>query len=114
MPAEGDEFLRAAEQLKQAAEPTRLRTLALLAEEPRDVGTLVRDLGLNSQPAVSHHLALMKAGRLIERRRDGKRSIYSLTDQGRALVGAVRGLIDEETAHVRAYDGKRQAPEMEG
>ena len=81
---------QAATLLKQAADPTRLQVLLLLAERERNVSTLSADLGQQSQPAVSHHLALLRHGRLIEPRRQGKNNVYSLTDEGRKLTEAVR------------------------
>ena len=44
--------------LKQVSDPTRLQVLMLLFQEERNVGSLCSDLGNQSQPAVSHHLAL--------------------------------------------------------
>jgi hypothetical protein len=38
-------------------------------------------------------LALLRHGRLIDPRRNGKNNIYSLTDTGRALVAAVKGFV---------------------
>jgi DNA-binding transcriptional ArsR family regulator len=76
--------------LKQVSDPTRLQVLMLLAEKERNVGGLCADLGNQSQPAVSHHLALLRHGRLIEPRREGKNNVYSLTEQGRKLAETVR------------------------
>jgi len=84
---------QAAMLLKQVSDPTRLQVLMLLAEEERNVGSLCSDLGNQSQPAVSHHLALLRHGRLIEPRREGKNNVYSLTDEGRNLAETVRSLI---------------------
>lgn len=84
--------LRAAEQLKFAADGTRLGILILLAEAERDVATLVADTGALSQPAVSHHLSILRAARLVEPTRHGKRRVYALTDAGRRLVDAVVAL----------------------
>jgi DNA-binding transcriptional ArsR family regulator len=78
--------------LKQAADPTRLQVLLLLAEQERNVSTLCADLGHQSQPAVSHHLALLRHGRLIEPRRQGKNNVYSLTEEGRKLAEAIRSM----------------------
>src|SRR6266446_8026605 len=61
------EIRRVAELLKQVSDPTRLQVLMLLAEKERNVSELCSDLGTQSQPAVSHHLALLRHGRLIER-----------------------------------------------
>lgn len=82
----------AADLLKQASDPTRLRVLLMLAEGERNVTAIVEGLGLSSQPAVSHHLSLLRHGGLIEPSRDGKFVVYGLTDKGRALAGAVAGV----------------------
>jgi DNA-binding transcriptional ArsR family regulator len=86
------EVRQAAMLLKQVSDPTRLQVLLLLAEQERNVSTLCADLGHQSQPAVSHHLALLRHGRLIEPRRQGKNNVYSLTDEGRKLAEAVRDM----------------------
>ena len=41
------------------------------------------------QNLVSHHMKVLKAGRLVRSRRDGKMTMYSLTEEGRALLGAL-------------------------
>lgn len=86
------EIRRVADLLKQVSDPTRLQVLMLLNEKERNVSELCADLGTQSQPAVSHHLALLRHGRLIEPRRSGKHNFYGLTEAGRELarvVGAV-------------------------
>jgi ArsR family transcriptional regulator, zinc-responsive transcriptional repressor len=75
---------RAANLLKHVSDPTRLQVVSLLAEGERHVGGLCEDL-IQSQPAVSHHLALLRLGGIIERRRQGKNNFYSLTDAGERL-----------------------------
>ena len=79
--------------LKQASDPTRLQVLLLLSEKERNVGELVIAAHTLSQPACSHHLSLLRHGRLIEPRRDGKHNYYGLTDSGRALVAAVTPIV---------------------
>jgi DNA-binding transcriptional ArsR family regulator len=83
---------RAAILLKQASDPTRLQILVLLAAGERHVGGLCDDLN-QTQPAVSHHLALLRHGGLISPRRSGKQNFYSLTDSGAALATIVKGLV---------------------
>ena len=46
-----------------------------------------------SQPAVSHHLALLRHGGIIAPRRQGKNNFYSLTDTGADLAHVVKNLI---------------------
>ncbi len=61
---------------KLFADETRLRILVYLMQHGElNVRTLCEMLG-QSQPAVSHHLALLRANRLIECRRDGKHNFY--------------------------------------
>jgi DNA-binding transcriptional ArsR family regulator len=83
------EIRRVAELLKQVSDPTRLQVLMLLSEKERNVSELCSDLGTQSQPAVSHHLALLRHGRLIEPRRSGKHNFYALTEAGRELARVV-------------------------
>jgi DNA-binding transcriptional ArsR family regulator len=87
-----NQLVQAAMLLKQASDPTRLRVLMILAGEERNVGQLVKALGLMSQPAVSHHLALLRHGGLIEPRRDGKNNFYSLTEKGMQLCRAIEAV----------------------
>ncbi len=87
------EIRRVADLLKQVSDPTRLQILMLLAEKERNVSELCTDLGTQSQPAVSHHLALLRHGRLIEPRRDGKHNFYGLTDGGKELADVVNSVV---------------------
>lgn len=84
---------RAATLLKQLSDATRLRVILLLSEGERHVGALCDDL-VQSQPAVSHHLALLRHGGLIAPRRQGKNNFYSLTDTGEQLARIVKNLVD--------------------
>lgn len=63
---------------KLLSDETRLRVLLYLAREGElHVTALCSKLG-QSQPAVSHHLALLRVAGLIEARRDGKHNYYSV------------------------------------
>jgi DNA-binding transcriptional ArsR family regulator len=83
---------RAAVLLKQVSDPTRLQVILMLAEGERHVGGLCVELNM-SQPAVSHHLALLRHGRIIEPRRQGKNSFYTLTETGENLARIVRSVV---------------------
>ncbi|MBX6313879.1 MAG: winged helix-turn-helix transcriptional regulator [Isosphaeraceae bacterium] len=78
--------------LKHVSDPTRLQVILILAEGERHVGALCEQLS-QSQPAVSHHLALLRHGGIIAPRRQGKNNFYSLTETGTALAHVVQGLI---------------------
>jgi ArsR family transcriptional regulator len=70
--------------LRAAAEETRLRILALLAEGELSVTDLTDILG-QSQPRISRHLKLLVEAGLVERHREGAWAFFRLTDRGTAL-----------------------------
>lgn len=79
--------------LKHVSDPTRLQVILILSDGEQHVGALCSRLN-QSQPAVSHHLALLRHGGIISPRRQGKNNFYSLTDAGGNLAKVVRGLVD--------------------
>ena len=83
---------RASVLLKHVSDPTRLQVILILSEGERHVGALCEQLS-QSQPAVSHHLALLRHGGIIAPRRQGKNNFYSLTETGESLAAVVKGLI---------------------
>lgn len=67
-----------AQVFKLLSDETRLRILLYLAQNQElHVTDLCNRLG-QSQPAVSHHLALLRVSGLIEARREGKHNFYSV------------------------------------
>ena len=83
---------RASILLKHVSDPTRLQVILILSEGERHVGALCEQLS-QSQPAVSHHLALLRHGGIIAPRRQGKNNFYSLTETGGDLSRVVKNLI---------------------
>lgn len=83
--------------LKAAAEPTRLRLLALLEYNELTVSELTQILG-QSQPRVSRHLKLMAEAGLVERFSEGTWAFYRVAENelGRALTRSIVDLIVEE------------------
>jgi DNA-binding transcriptional ArsR family regulator len=82
---------RAANLLKQISDPTRLQVVSLLSEGEQHAGGLCDHFNM-SQPAVSHHLALLRHGGIIDCRRHGKNNVYSLTETGYRLSQIVKGV----------------------
>ena len=66
---------------KLLSDETRLRILYFLAHEPELHVRALCDSLHESQPAVSHHLALLRTAGLIAPRRDGKHNFYHLVPQ---------------------------------
>ena len=73
--------------LRAAAEPTRLRLLALAARGAFCVMDFTDILG-QSQPRLSRHLKLLKDAGLVTEEPRGTRRIYRLHDEGVAAVQA--------------------------
>jgi len=72
------------------AEPMRLAIVERLAERPMAVGELAQGLPV-SRPAVSQHLKVLKAARLVRDEARGTRRIYTLDPAG---LGPLRQWLD--------------------
>jgi ArsR family transcriptional regulator len=78
-----------AQVFKLLADESRLKILLALAEESEmHVSALCELLG-QSQPAVSHHLTLLRMTGLVGYRRDGKHNFYRIES------GLVRDLLEQ-------------------
>lgn len=72
------------------ADPTRRAIFERVAERPRSVGELATMVPV-SRPAVSQHLAVLKAAGLVVDRPMGTRRIYHIDPHG---LGQVRAWLD--------------------
>ncbi|MEO7362000.1 MAG: metalloregulator ArsR/SmtB family transcription factor [Gemmatimonadaceae bacterium] len=86
--------------LKSAAEPTRLRLLALLSHGEATVSELCRILA-QSQPRVSRHLKLLTDGGLVDRFPEGSWVFYRLADGTVAST-----LVQQLIANLDQSDGR--------
>ena len=71
-------------------DPTRRSILERLADGPRPVGELARELPI-SRPAVSQHLKVLKDAGLVTDRSAGNRRIYQVRPDG---IEALRADLD--------------------
>jgi ArsR family transcriptional regulator len=90
---------------KLMADETRLRIMYyLMQKDELNVRTLCRLLR-QSQPAVSHHLALLRVAGIIECRRDGKHNFYHLVPKRcQAYLNVVFGVSGDQMRKVRVED----------
>jgi DNA-binding transcriptional ArsR family regulator len=88
-------------------DPTRRAIFERIAERPRPVGELARELPV-SRPAVSQHLKVLKQARLVVDRQAGNRRIYGLDPEG---VGALRA--DLERFWTKALANYKAAVEQQ-
>jgi len=85
-------------------DPTRLRILALVAEQERSVGELVEALG-QPQPKVSNHLACLRWCGFVTAERRGKQVFYRVSDPGvTQVIALTRVLLDGNVEHVARYN----------
>jgi len=61
------------------ADPTRILLLYSLADGPRSVGDMSKNLGI-SQPTVSRHLQNLRNRRMVTSTREGQNVYYALSD----------------------------------
>jgi DNA-binding transcriptional ArsR family regulator len=73
--------------LAALGDPTRRTIFELVAERPRAVVELARDLPI-SRPAVSQHLKVLKGAGLVIDRPEGSRRIYAADPDGLAELRA--------------------------
>ena len=74
-------------------DPSRLGILLLVLDEPRSVGEIAAACG-HSVSLVSHHLRLLRAGRLVRADRRGKQVFYGVDD------AHVRSVLRDMAAHI--------------
>jgi DNA-binding transcriptional ArsR family regulator len=81
------------ETFKAVADTTRAQLVYLLTQREYSVNELAERLPVSAS-AVSHHLAKLRAARLVRTRRDGNQIYYSIDDSH------VAGLFREALAHL--------------
>ena len=84
------------------ADPTRRALLGLLARREYAVNDLVTHFDV-TQPAVSHHLAILRRAGLVRNRKAGRQRLYCL--DGRPL----RQVYDWAAQYQRFWTGKLEA-----
>lgn len=93
-----NELYDLAELFKVFGDSTRIRILYVLFEEDVCVCDIAEILGM-TQSAISHQLKILKNGRLVKSRREGKQIIYSLADEH------VRVIIAMGREHIKELSG---------
>ena len=83
-----------ADMFRLLGDQSRLRILMEIREEPIPVGDIARRLDL-SPSLVSHHLRLLRAGRLVRSSRQGRQICYALHDDH------IRTVLEDMSNHAR-------------
>ncbi|SFR11243.1 ArsR/SmtB family transcription factor [Desulfoscipio geothermicus] len=96
--------------LKILADETRLKIIMMLSRRDMCVCEIMDELGM-SQPAVSHHLRILKKSGIVRDDKDGRWVFYSLNQKVFAqrvctnndLFNQIRGNLENRQSH-RDYD----------
>jgi DNA-binding transcriptional ArsR family regulator len=86
-------FTLLASTFQALGDTSRVQIVWALSKGEHSVGDIAELLEM-SQPAVSHHLRMLRNMRLVRVRRDGRTSFYSLDDHH------ITGLLQEGLEHV--------------
>lgn len=90
---DAEKAIRLAEVFAALADPSRLRIISALAHHKLSVTQICELVGM-SQPAVSHHLRLLRVQRVVRADKEGRQVFYSLDDEH------IHDLLDRGLAHV--------------
>ena len=105
------------ESLRALADPTRLRIMALLERDELSVNEL-QEVTRMGQSRISTHLGLLLTARLLESRREGRRTFYKLKENADAITRemiqlSIRGAKEEghyagDQLNLKRVSAKRQ------
>lgn len=93
-----DQAIEIAEIFRLLGDPTRLRILVCCLKQPRNVAAIAAAVGA-SPSLVSHHLRLLRAGRLMRADRHGRQVFYAAAD------AHVRSIVNDMIDHAAESDG---------
>jgi DNA-binding transcriptional ArsR family regulator len=79
----------AAGKARALSDPTRLMLAAALLEANELCVCDLAWIGERSQTLVSHHVRALRSHGIVRSRREGKMVMYSLTEEGQALLASV-------------------------
>ena len=88
-----DNVERLASTLAVLGESARLSIVVYLMDKSASVGEITEFLGM-SQPAISHHLRLLKDARILRAEKKGKQVYYSINDSH------VKNIIESGLVHM--------------
>jgi len=101
-----DTIARLVRIFKQLADESRMKILLTLAQDGEVHVSALCDMLGQSQPAVSHHLTLMRLTGLVSFRREGKNNFYRLE------CAQIRELLDQVFADCGNHHKQIQFPDF--
>ena len=92
-PMQQQDLADLAEVFHLMGDPSRLSILLFVLDGPRAVAEIAAETGLSAS-LVSHHLRLLRAGRLVRAERRGKQVFYTVDD------AHIRSVLTDMAEHV--------------
>ena len=86
-------------------EETRVKVITMLLKEEMCICELIEELGL-SQSAVSHHVKILKQAELVNDRRQGKWTFYSINKAG--FERAIKNFQSEVITPLAQYEYRQK------
>ncbi len=102
-PTQQQELASLAEVFHLMGDPSRLSILLFVLDGPRAVAEIAAETGLSAS-LVSHHLRLLRAGRLVRSERRGKQVFYTVDD------AHIRSVLTDMAEHVAELAPAGRAP----
>jgi DNA-binding transcriptional ArsR family regulator len=99
---------RVAARFKALGEPMRLKILERLFRAPASVGE-IQEAVQGTQANVSKHLAVLRSGGLVRRRKDGNRIVYTIADPTLERICAI---VCDAVARDASADVEELAPPL--
>ncbi len=101
------QFAALAEVFHLMGDPSRLSILMAVLDGPRPVAEIAAATGLSAS-LVSHHLRLLRAGRLVRAERRGKQVFYTVDDEH------IRSVLTDMAEHVAEPAPAGRVPRARG
>ncbi len=102
-PTQQQDLADLAEVFHLMGDPSRLSILMVVLDGPRAVAEIAAETGLSAS-LVSHHLRLLRAGRLVRAERRGKQVFYTVDD------AHIRSVLTDMAEHVAELAPAGRAP----
>ncbi|HEX9701577.1 MAG TPA: metalloregulator ArsR/SmtB family transcription factor [Rhodospirillales bacterium] len=98
-----EQAIEIAEIFRLLGDPTRLRIVVCCLDRAQSVAAIAATVGA-SPSLVSHHLRLLRAGRLVRAERRGRQVFYAAAD------AHVRSIVNDMIEHAAEADGLAHHP----
>jgi DNA-binding transcriptional ArsR family regulator len=91
--------------LKNVGDATRMQILLSLTEGKKNLGEICERVGMQ-EPALYHHLVLLRQAKVVATSHEGEFTVYKLTELGSRFVASALCLVDQEGISAKQVIGQ--------